>query len=196
MKKILFAIMAVAAITFTACNGTAKGGAETDSIAAEPTTEVTTNVEDADATVSALSAAVAASDAEQTQTLLQKAQEYIAKLQAEGKIEEAKAYLAKIQQFIADNEEKIAEYTAGNEALANIVSAVKAIPVDAAAVAEGAQTAVEGAAADAAQKANEAANAAAQKANDAANAAADKAKEDAGKAIDKAAADVKGKLGL
>lgn len=176
MKKIFFAIMAVAAVTFSACNGTAKGGAETDSVAveAEAETAVETNVEDADATVSALSAAVEANDAEQTQSLLQKAQEYVAKLQAEGKIDEAKAYLAKIQQFIADNKEKIAEYTAGNETLAGIVSAVKAIPVDAA-----------GIAADAAQKAN-----------DAAAAAADKAKEDAGKAIDKAASDVKGKLGL
>lgn len=187
MKKIFFAIVAVAAITFTACNGTAKGGAETDSVATETeaATEVTTNVEDADATVSALSAAVAASDAEQTQSLLQKAQEYIAKLQAEGKIEEAKAYLAKIQQFIADNEEKIAEYTAGNQTLANIVSAVKAIPVDAAAIAEDAKGTVDAAAADAAQKANEAATA-----------ATDKAKEEAGKAVDKAASDIKGKLGL
>lgn len=193
MKKIFFAIVAVAAITFSACNGTAKGGAETDSIAADTTVVAE---EPAEVSISALSAALEEGDATETQSLLQKAQEYIAKLQAEGKIEEAKAYLAKIQQFIADNEEKIAEYTAGNEALANIVSAVKAIPVDAAVVAEGAKTAVEGAAADAAQKANEAANAAAQKANDAANAAADKAKEDAGKAIDKAAADVKGKLGL
>ena len=190
MKKIFLAIMAVAAITFTACNGTAKGGAETDSIAAdaEAETEVVaeeTNVEDADATVSALSAAVAASDSEKTQSLLQKAQEYIAKLQSEGKIEEAKAYLAKIQQFLADNEEKIAEYTSGNETLAGIVSAVKAIPVDAAAVAADAKSTVDAAAADAAQKANEAAAA-----------ATDKAKEEAGKAVDKAASDIKGKLGL
>ena len=35
MKKIFYAIVAVAAISFSACNGTAKGGAETDSIAVD-----------------------------------------------------------------------------------------------------------------------------------------------------------------
>lgn len=195
MKKIFFAIVAVAAVTFSACNGTAKGGAENDSIATE-VAEVEETATDADATISALNTAIEAGDAEQTQSLLQKAQDYIAKLQAEGKIEEAKAYIAKLQQFISANEEKIATFTAGNETLASIVSAVKALPVDAAVLAEGAKTAAEGVAADAAQKANDAANAAAQKANDAANAAVETGKQEAGKAIDKAAADVKGKLGL
>lgn len=193
MKKIFYAIVAVAAITFSACNGTAKGGAETDSIAADTTVIAE---EPAEVSISALSAALEEGDATETQSLLQKAQDYIAKLQAEGKMEEAKAYIAKLQQFIAENEETIAEFAAGNETFTNVVSAVKAIPVDAAVVAEGAKTAVEGAAANAAQKANEAANNAAQKANEAANSAVEAGKQEAGKAIDKAAADVKGKLGL
>ena len=184
MKKIFYAIVAVAAITFSACNGTVKGEQNTDTIATDSIVAEAPEA-DADATITALSSALAANDAEQTQSLLQKAQAYIAKLQADGKLEEAKAYIAKLQQFISENEEKIAEYTAGNETLAGIVSAVKAIPIDAAGIAADAKSTVEGAAADAAQKAN-----------DAAAAAADKAKEDAGKAIDKAASDVKGKLGL
>ena len=151
MKKIFFAIVAVAAISFSACNGTAQGGDNTDSIATDSVVAEAPEA-DADATITALSSALAANDAEQTQSLLQKAQAYIAKLQADGKLEEAKAYIAKLQQFISENEEKIAQFTAGNETLGNIVSAVKAIPVDVANVAEGAKDAVVGAANDAANQ--------------------------------------------
>ena len=35
MKKIFYAIVAVAAISFSACNGTAQGGDNTDSIATD-----------------------------------------------------------------------------------------------------------------------------------------------------------------
>ena len=179
MKKIFYAIVAVAAITFSACNGTAKGGDNTDSIAADSVVAEAPEA-DADATITALSSALAANDAEQTQSLLQKAQEYIAKL----------------QQFISENEDKIAQFTAGNETLNSVVSAVKAIPVDAAALAGDAKDAVVGAANDAANAANDAANAAAQKATDAANNAVESGKKEAGKAIDNAAGAAKNALGL
>lgn len=191
MKKIFYAIVAVAAITFSACNGTAKGGDNTDSIAADSAVAEAPEA-DADATITALSSALAANDAEQTQSLLQKAQEYIAKLQADGKLEEAKVYIAKLQQFISENEDKIAQFTAGNETLNSVVSAVKAIPVDAAALAGDAKDAVVGAA----NAANDAANAAAQKATDAANNAVESGKKEAGKAIDNAAGAAKNALGL
>lgn len=195
MKKIFYAIVAVAAITFSACNGTAKGGEETDSI---NTDSVVAEAPEAnvDAIIASLSTAVADNDAEATQTFLQKAQAYIAKLQEEGKLEEAKVYIAKLQQFISENEEKITQLTAGNETLGNIVSAVKAIPVDVANVAEGAKDAVVGAANDAANAANDAANAAAQKATDAANNAVESGKKEAGKAIDNAAGAAKSALGI
>ncbi len=195
MKKIFYAIVAVAAITFSACNGTVKGEQNTDTIATDSIVAEAPEA-DADATITALSSALAANDAEQTQSLLQKAQAYIAKLQADGKLEEAKAYIAKLQQFISENEEKIAQFTAGNETLGNIVSAVKAIPVDVANVAEGATDAVVGAANDAANAANDAANAAAQKATDAANNAVESGKKEAGKAIDNAAGAAKSALGI
>ena len=188
MKKIFYAIVAVAAITFSACNGIAKGGAETDSIAADSVVAEAPEA-DADATITALAAALNDNNAEETQSLLQKAQDYIAKLQAEGKLEEAKAYIAKLQQFISENEEKITQLTAGNETLGNIVSAVKAIPVDVANAAtdaaEGAKNAVVGAA-------NDAKNAAA----DAANNAVESGKKEAGKAIDNAAGAAKNALGI
>ncbi len=195
MKKIFYAIVAVAAITFSACNGTAKGGEETDSINADSVVAEAPEA-NVDAIISSLSTAVADNDAEATQTFLQKAQAYIAKLQEEGKLEEAKVYIAKLQQFISENEEKITQLTAGNETLGNIVSAVKAIPVDVANVAEGAKDAVVGAANDAANAANDAANAAAQKATDAANNAVESGKKEAGKAIDNAAGAAKSALGI
>ena len=196
MKKIFYVIVAIAAITFSACNGTAKGGAETDSIAADSAAVAQVPEANVDAIIASLSTAVADNDAEATQTFLQKAQAYIAKLQEEGKLEEAKVYIAKLQQFISENEEKITQLTAGNETLGNIVSAVKAIPVDVANVAEGAKDAVVGAANDAANAANDAANAAAQKATDAANNAVESGKKEAGKAIDNAAGAAKSALGI
>ena len=195
MKKIFYVIVAIAAITFSACNGTAKGGEETDSINADSVVAEAPEA-NVDAIISSLSTAVADNDAEATQTFLQKAQAYIAKLQEEGKLEEAKVYIAKLQQFISENEEKITQLTAGNETLGNIVSAVKAIPVDVANVAEGAKDAVVGAANDAANAANDAANAAAQKATDAANNAVESGKKEAGKAIDNAAGAAKSALGI
>jgi hypothetical protein len=196
MKKIFYAIVAVAAITFSACNGTAKGGAETDSIAADSAAVAQVPEANVDAIIASLSTAVADNDAEATQTFLQKAQAYIAKLQEEGKLEEAKVYIAKLQQFISENEEKITQLTAGNETLNNIVSAVKALPVDAAALAGDAKDAVVGAANDAANAATNAANDAANAANDAANKAVESGKKEAGKAIDNAAGAAKNALGI
>lgn len=186
MKKIFFAIMAVAALSFTACDNAPKANVEeanADSIVIE---EPSVNV---DETISALSAAVESSNAEEAQSILEKAKAYIAQLQEEGKIEEAKVYIAKIQEFIAANEEKITALTNGNETISNLVSAVKAIPTDVADAATEAAEGVKDAAADAASDAKEAVN-------DAANAAVDKGKEEAGKAIDNAASTVKGKLGI
>lgn len=195
MKKIFYAIVAVAAITFSACNGTAKGGEETDSINADSVVAEAPEA-NVDAIISSLSTAVADNDAEATQTFLQKAQAYIAKLQEEGKLEEAKVYIAKLQQFISENEEKITQLTAGNETLGNIVSAVKAIPVDAAALAGDAKDAVVGAATDAANAATDAANSAANAATNAANSAVESGKKEAGKAIDNAAGAAKNALGI
>ena len=181
MKKILFAIMALAAITFTtSCDGTGKTNTPNDSVNADSiVTEAPVAPEaNVDAMISSLSTALAENDVEATQTFLQKAQAYIAKLQEEGKIEEAKAYIAKLQQFIKDNEEKISQFTANNKTLSNIVSAVKAIPVD-----------VTNAAADAAESAKNAAT-------DAANNAVESGKKEAGKAIDNAASAAKNALGI
>ena len=115
MKKIFFAIVAVAAISFSACNGTAKGGEETDSINADSVVAEAPEA-NVDAIISSLSTAVADNDAEATQTFLQKAQAYIAKLQEEGKLEEAKVYIAKLQQANVAEGAKDAVVGAANDA--------------------------------------------------------------------------------
>ncbi|MBO4674287.1 MAG: hypothetical protein J5616_08055 [Bacteroidaceae bacterium] len=191
MKKIFFGIVALAVITFTAsCNGTGKGDVNIDSINADTiVTDVTPPEANVDAMISSLSKAVADDDVEATQFFLQKAQAYIAKLQEEGKLEEAQAYIAKLQQFINENEEKIAQFTANNETLNNIVSAVKAIPVN---VADAATDAAEGAKNAVVGAATTAKSAAA----DAANNAVESGKKEAGKAIDNAAGAAKNALGI
>ncbi|NLV52827.1 MAG: hypothetical protein GXY64_06140 [Bacteroidales bacterium] len=202
MKKIFYAIAILATVTFTACDGTAKGGDNTDSINADSI--VIGSIEeveaDADATISALTTAVNEQNAEETQTLLEKAQNYIAMLQKAGKIQEAKVYISKIQQFITENKQNIAQFTSGNETISSLVSAVEAIPVDAGVLVEDTKDAVVGAASDVANQAQESvqekANEVKNAANDAANKAVDDAKQKTSKGIDDAANAVKGTLGL
>ena len=178
MKKIFLAIMAVATITFSACDGTAKGGSETDSIAAVAT-------EKANEAISELSTAIESASAEDAKSVLTKAKDYITQLQKEGKIEEAKTYLVKVQKYIAENEETINEFAAGNETISNIVATIKAIPADALDVANNIAADTEAAV----EEAKEAVEDAEEKAKEAANEVVDKAAEDAKNAI-------KDKLGL
>ena len=187
MKKIFYVIVAIAAITFSACNGTAKGGAETDSIAVDDSAVPTPPEANVDATISALSKAVADDDAEATQSLLAKAQAYIAKLQEEGKLEEAKALVKQVQDWLTTNAETVKSVVGENETLNKLVEGVKAIPVEALGAGE---QAVEGAkaAADAAKdKADAAVDAAKQKTNEAVDAAKQKAADKINEAADKAA---------
>lgn len=185
MKKIFFAIVAVAAITFSACGGSTQAGADNDSITGDSVT-----IEEP---ISALSSALESANAEEAQSALEKAQAYIAQLQAEGKLEEAKEYVAKVQSYIAENEEKINELTNGNATIASLVSAVKAIPANTETAAEDAAAATEAAANATAAAAAEAVT---ETANATKEAVKETAKEKAGEAVDNAAAAVKGKLGL
>lgn len=193
MKKIFLAIMAVAAITFSACDGTAKGGSETDSIAAVAT-------EKANEAISELSTAIESASAEDAKSVLTKAKDYITQLQKEGKIEEAKAYLVKVQEYITENEEKINEFAAGNETISNIVATIKAIPADALDVANNIATDTEAAVEEAKEAGSEAVEEAEEQVKEAVEEAEEKAKEAANEAVDKAAEDaknaIKDKLGL
>ena len=91
MKKILFVVMAMVAIGFTACNNKAQQGEATDS------TEVAIN--EANATIAALTEQIEAKDASKLQEVLATVKEKIAEL-IKTNPETAKEYVAKVQGFL------------------------------------------------------------------------------------------------
>ena len=94
MKKVLFAVMAMAAIGFTACNNKAQAPADATE------TEVTVNADDeAAATINALTEQIEAKDASKFQEVLATVKEKV--LEIVGKNPEvAKEYVTKVQDFL------------------------------------------------------------------------------------------------
>lgn len=217
MKKLFAIVAAIAALSFTACGNKTENTAECDSTCAEKCVcdscecdpcECNKETCCAEApTTAALAAAVEAQDASTLQTKIEEFKAYIQKLIDEGKAEEAAKYAEQLKQFVAENKEKIAAFTAGNETVSTLVNKVAEMPTDVAALASALGVQAKDAAVDAKDAvvgaANDASQAAQQKVEDVKNDAAQKAneaveagKQKAGEAIDNAAADVKGKLGL
>lgn len=197
MKKILLAVMAIAAIGFTSCgNKTQQAGevaeavdsvAIIDSIAQGAAQE----------TIDALSADLEANDVSKLQATLESIKAKIAEI-VKNNPEVAKEYVVKVQTFLKENADKVKALVGDNAAVAAALSAVT--DIEPASVVNGlleqvgdAATEAKDAAVDAAnQKVEEAKQAAADKANEAKEAAKEKANE----AIDNAAASAKSKLGL
>ena len=197
MKKILLAVMAIAAIGFTSCgNKTQQAGevaeavdsvAIIDSIAQGAAQE----------TIDALSADLEANDVSKLQATLESIKAKIAEI-VKNNPEVAKEYVVKVQTFLKENADKVKALVGDNAAVAAALSAVT--DIEPASVVNGlleqvgdAATEAKDAAVDAAnQKVEEAKQAAADKANEAKEAATEKANE----AIDHAAASAKSKLGL
>ena len=191
MKKILLAVMAVAAIGFTSCNNKTNPGTAIDStdVAAELTDASAIAKSEAESLTATLTEKLAAADPATVQELLEQAKSKIAELVAKGDTEAAQAYKEVIDGFISNNAEQLKAVAAGNEALSTLVTTVTALPTDAAAAADAAKTAVEDAAAN---KVNEVKTNAAQTVNDAVETQRTRAND----AIDNAAAEAKKKLGL
>ena len=130
MKKLLFALMAVVAISFTACSGS-KGDAAA---------EVTESLEQG----------LNSGDANSFKDKLTAVVDKVKTLVTENP-EQAKEYLAKAQEFLKANAEKVTALVGNNATLAGLVSAItEAKPDDVisglfGAAVEGAQDAVEGA---------------------------------------------------
>ena len=203
MKKILLAVMAVAAIGFTSCGNKTQQAEATDS------TEVAINADDeANASIAALTEQLDAKDANKFQEALATVKEKIAEL-IKTNPEAAKEYVAKVQNFLKENADKVKAVVGDNAAVAAAVSAIT--DIEPANVVNGllekvgdAATDAKDAAVDAANekvdeakqaaedKANEVKDAAKQKAND----AKDAAKQKASDAVDNAASSVKKGLGL
>ena len=195
MKKILLAVMAVAAIGFTSCGNKTQQGEAVDSVA------VADSIAEAEAqgVIDALKAAIANKDAAALNDVLEQCKAKGAELVKQNP-ELAKEYAAKVQNFIKENKESIQQAFAGNAAA---TAAVNALTSDEAA--DGLSGAIDkligdaddvkNAAEDAAKSQVDAANNAVNKAVDDTKAAAKKqvedtkaaAKEQANKAIDNAA---------
>lgn len=205
MKKIVFAVMAMVAIGFTACgNKTQQAEVVVDSAAIVDSLASAAAQTDIDA----INALLAAGDATKLQEALAAVKEKVAALIKENP-EVAKEYVAKVQDYLKENADKVKAVVGDNAAVQTAVSAItETEPAD---IVNGflstvgdAATEAKDAAVDAANqkveegkqavqdKANEINDAAKQKVQD----AKDAAKQKANDAIDGAAKDVKKGLGL
>lgn len=205
MKKIVFAVMAIVAIGFTACgNKTQSAEVPVDSAAIVDSLASAAAQTDIDA----LNALLAAGDATKLQEALAAVKEKMATLIKENP-EVAKEYVAKVQDFLKENADKVKAVVGDNAAVQTAVSAITDTePAD---IVNGflnsvgeAATEAKDAAVDAANQQVDAAKQAVQdKANEMNDAAKQKvqetkdaAKQKANEAIDNAAKDVKKGLGL
>jgi thioesterase domain-containing protein len=185
MKKILLAVMAVAAIGFTSCGGNkTEQGEAVDSVALIDSL----SEEAIQETLDALNGVINAKDADKLKEVLEDSKAKVAELVKQNP-ELAKAYVAKLQKFLKENKDKVSEFagkTAGTQ------DAIDAIISD---ESEDGFGGLIGALEDKAEAAKDNAEAAAKKQADDAKAAAKKqvedtkaaAKEQANKAIDNAA---------
>lgn len=205
MKKIVFAVVAMVAIGFTACgNKTQQAEVAVDSAAIVDSLASAAAQTDIDA----INALLNGGDATKLQEALTAVKEKIATLIKENP-EVAKEYVAKVQDFLKENSDKVKAIVGDNAAAATALSAVtETAPAD---IVNGFLNTVGEAATDAKDAAVDAANnvkdaavdAANQKVDEAkkavedkANEAKDAAKQKANEAIDNAAKDVKKGLGL
>ncbi len=183
MKKIILAVMAVAAISFTSCGNKTQQAAEAvdsvaivDSLAGEA----------ANSSISALAEQLEAGDANKFQEVLTTVKEKIASLIKENP-EIAKEYVVKVQNFLKENADKVKALVGENAAVAAAVSAIT--DADASSMINGLLENVEDAATAAKDSAAAAVSEKAEEVKDA-------AKEKANEAIDNAASAAKEKLGL
>jgi hypothetical protein len=195
MKKIVLAVMAVAAISFASCgNKTQQANAEAvDSVAIVDSMATAAAQGDIDA----ISGLLNGGDATKLQEALAAVKEKIATLIKENP-EVAKEYVAKVQSFLKENADKVKAIVGDNAAVQSAVSAIT--DAEPAAIVSGFLSSVGDAATAAKDSAVSAANEkieeGKQAVEDKANEVKDAAKQKANEAIDNAAKDVKGKLGL
>ena len=185
MKKILLAVMAVAAIGFTSCGGNkTEQGEAVDSVALIDSL----SEEAIQETLNKLNGVIDAKDANKLKEVLEDSKAKVAELVKQNP-ELAKAYVAKLQKFLKENQAKVSEF-AGK--VPGTQDAINAIISDEAGDGLGGLI---GALEDKAEATKENAEAAANQAKEATKATAKKqvedtkaaAKEQANKAIDNAA---------
>lgn len=199
MKKILFAMAAVAAIGFTSCgNKTQQADAEAvdsvaliDSLSEQAVSE----------SVNALSGVIDAKDADKLTVVLENCKAKAAELIKENP-ELAKSYLAKVQSFLKENKDKISEFVSKSPAALQAFDALTNVDVDSSlsnflsAVEDKAVEVKDDAQAAAQEQVDNAKEAVKEKAQEKAEEAKAAAKEKANQAIDDAASKAKKSLGL
>ena len=187
MKKIMFAVMAMCAIGFTACGN--KAQAPADNAEAVEETMVYNAEEEAAASINQLTEQIEAQDASKFQEVLTAIQEKIKDIIGSDPAV-AKEYVTKIQDFLKENADKIKAFAGENEAVQAALATITAAPAET--VVDGLMQALNGA--------KEAAEGAVEDATDAVKDAAedaqDAAKEKAGEAVDAAADQAKKALGI
>lgn len=112
MKKIYFAALAVAALTFAACGNSTKPAEEV-----VDSTEVAVEDVDVNAELDAVTAALASNDEAAVTEGVTKVQTIIQKLAAAGNTELAVEYAKKVQEWYETNKEKVAEVVKNSEVL-------------------------------------------------------------------------------
>ncbi len=149
MKKFLFIIAAVAAVTFVACKDEKKAdqenGEDIEALAEDSA------LTDANTLGEALSKALESEDGAGIQGKIEEAKAYAQQLLSEGKGEEAKGIIEKVQQFLSENADKVTSLVGNNDFVQGALDWVKGI--DAAELVDKAKEAVGAAGADAAEAA-------------------------------------------
>lgn len=203
MKKILFAVAAMAAITFASC-----GGNKTESAAVAADTVAAEQVDGTET----LATALETSDPAQVQTAVESIQTKIQELIQSGDVQKAEEYKSQLVTWYNENKEKVEAITSGQMNISQIIETVKTLPTSVGGAVEGAaESAAEAAKADAQaageqvkaageqvkaaaeQKVQEQVNKAEQKAAEKVNEAAQKANEKVNEAAKKAVGGLLGK---
>jgi len=180
MKKLLFTVMAVAAIGFTSC------GNKTQQAEAADGTEVVVNADDAESIIANLKEYVETKDAAKLQEALAAVKEKIAELIKQNP-EAAKEYVAKVQAYLKENAESIKAVVGENETANAAVTALTSVEPEAL---------VNSLLDQVSDKAEETKDAAVDAAKQKADEVKDAAKQKANETIDNAAKDIKKGLGL
>ena len=180
MKKFLFAVLAIVAMTFAAC--TNKTQAPADGQAPDVDAAVTEMT-------SALSEQIEAKDANKFQEVLATVTEKVKEFLTSNP-EAAKEYVTKIQEFLKENADKIKAFAGDNEAINSAINSLTATPAES--IVSGLSSAIDNLGDKASETAEDAKKAAADKANE----MKEDAKKKTGEAVDAAKDKVKEGLGI
>ena len=115
MKKIIFAVMAIAAIGFTSCGNKTQQAEAVDTVVVEDTLS--------QATVDQIAEVLEVKDATVLQEVLVNVKNQAANLILDNP-EEAKAYIAAVQTYLKENAEKVEAVIGDNEAALTALSAI------------------------------------------------------------------------